>query len=62
MSRIQTPALISDAPIDAQPSLETINNSLGSVPNIFRIIANTNYINEVLGTEIDFPIATELAA
>ena len=41
MSRIQTPALISDAPIDAQPSLETINNSLGSVPNIFRIIANS---------------------
>ena len=41
MSRIQTPAVISDAPIDAQLSLETVNNSLGSVPNIFRIIANS---------------------
>lgn len=41
MSRIQTPALISDAPVDAQARLEAVNNRLGSVPNMFKIIANS---------------------
>lgn len=41
MSRIHTPASISDAPEDAQPTLETVNNLLGSAPNMFRIISNS---------------------
>lgn len=41
MSLIQTPSSISDAPLDAQPALEAVNNLLGSVPNMFRIISNS---------------------
>ncbi|AJQ94514.1 carboxymuconolactone decarboxylase family protein [Gynuella sunshinyii] len=41
MSRIPTPASIETAPEAAQKSLETVNKLLGSVPNMFRIIANS---------------------
>jgi len=41
MSQIHTPASITDAPIDAQPTLQAVNNLLGSVPNMFRIISNS---------------------
>ncbi|PTS81535.1 alkylhydroperoxidase [Sphingomonas sp. HMWF008] len=41
MSRITTPATIADAPAKAQPLLEMVNNQLGVVPNMFRLIANS---------------------
>lgn len=41
MSRIPTPATISDAPAAAQPALEAVKKQLGSVPNLFRLVANS---------------------
>jgi uncharacterized peroxidase-related enzyme len=41
MSRIYTPASIDDAPEASKGSLEAVNNLLGSVPNLFRIVANS---------------------
>ena len=41
MSRIPTPAAISDAPAASQPLLEAVKNQLGSVPNMFRLISNS---------------------
>ncbi|MEM7806317.1 MAG: carboxymuconolactone decarboxylase family protein, partial [Pseudomonadota bacterium] len=41
MSRIPTPATVADAPAQSQPLLENVQKSLGSVPNLFRIVANS---------------------
>lgn len=41
MSRIPTPAAIADAPEAARPLLEAVEKQLGSVPNLFRITANS---------------------
>lgn len=41
MSRIPTPASISDAPEKAQPLLEAVNRQLGVVPNMFRLISTS---------------------
>jgi uncharacterized peroxidase-related enzyme len=41
MSRIPTPATIADAPEAAQPALEAVKKQLGSVPNLFRLVANS---------------------
>jgi uncharacterized peroxidase-related enzyme len=41
MSRIPTPTSITTAPEASRPSLEAVNNLLGSVPNLFRIVANS---------------------
>lgn len=41
MSRIQLPASIEAAPAVAQPLLEGVKKMLGSVPNLFRITANS---------------------
>lgn len=41
MSRIPTPANIAAAPEASRGSLEAVNKMLGSVPNMFRIIANS---------------------
>ena len=41
MSRISTPASVAEAPIAAQPTLEAVNNLLGTVPNLFRIVSNS---------------------
>ena len=41
MSRITTPASIEAAPEASRGLLEAVNNLLGSVPNMFRIIANS---------------------
>lgn len=41
MSRIHTPATINDAPEASKGSLNAVNNLLGSVPNLFRIVANS---------------------
>ncbi len=41
MSRIPTPASIADTPQAAQPLLEAVQASLGSVPNLFRLVANS---------------------
>lgn len=41
MSRIPTPATIADAPAAAQPLLDLVNKQIGSVPNMFRLIANS---------------------
>jgi len=41
MTRIPLPASIDDAPQAARPLLETVKASLGSVPNLFRITANS---------------------
>lgn len=40
-SRIPTPAAIEDAPAAAQPLLQAVQKQLGSVPNLFRIVANS---------------------
>ena len=41
MSRIPTPASISAAPAASQPLLEAVNRQLGSVPNLFRLVATS---------------------
>ena len=41
MSRIPTPATILEAPEKARPLLEAVNEQLGSVPNMFRLIATS---------------------
>ncbi len=41
MSRIPTPATIETAPEAARPLLEAVKKQLGSVPNLFRIVANS---------------------
>jgi uncharacterized peroxidase-related enzyme len=41
MPRIQLPATIDAAPAASQPLLEAVNKTLGSVPNLFRITANS---------------------
>ena len=41
MSRIPTPATIADAPAAAHPLLEAVKAKFGSVPNLFRITANS---------------------
>ena len=46
MSRITTPAKIEDAPEASQELLSNVQKSLGSVPNIFRIISNSPAVLE----------------
>lgn len=41
MSRIPTPATITEAPEAARPALEAVRAQLGSVPNMFRLIATS---------------------
>ncbi|WP_299618030.1 carboxymuconolactone decarboxylase family protein [uncultured Tateyamaria sp.] len=41
MSRIATPQTIADTPVQSQPLLETVEKSLGSVPNLFRLLATS---------------------
>ena len=41
MSRINTPASIEAAPAAAKPLLEAVEKQLGSVPNLFRVVANS---------------------
>ncbi len=41
MSRIPTPATVADAPEKSQPLLQGVEKSLGSVPNLFRLVANS---------------------
>jgi uncharacterized peroxidase-related enzyme len=41
MSRIPTPPTIESSPAAAQPLLEAVKKQLGSVPNMFRLIANS---------------------
>ena len=39
MSRIPTPATIQEAPVASRPLLEGVKKMLGSVPNLFRLVA-----------------------
>jgi uncharacterized peroxidase-related enzyme len=41
MSRIPTPATIEAAPAASQPLLQAVSKQLGSVPNLFRMVANS---------------------
>ena len=41
MSRIPTPATIEAAPAAAHAALESVKKQLGSVPNLFRVVANS---------------------
>lgn len=41
MSRIPTPATISDAPAASQPLLEAVEKQLGVLPNLFLLVANS---------------------
>src|SRR5664279_2404037 len=41
MTRIYTPASIEASPAAAQPLLQAVNKQLGSVPNLFRVVANS---------------------
>ncbi|WP_323771568.1 peroxidase-related enzyme [Antarctobacter sp.] len=41
MTRIPLPASIEDSPAAARPLLEAVKTQLGSVPNLFRITANS---------------------
>ena len=41
MPRIPTPASIEDAPQTAQPLLQAVKKQIGTVPNMFRAIANS---------------------
>jgi len=69
MPRIHTPATIADAPAAAHKTLEAVNGMLGSVPNLFRIVANApaaleGYIglNSALGNGSLDPAARERIA
>ncbi len=39
MSRIPTPATIDSAPAESRPLLDAVKKQLGSVPNLFRLVA-----------------------
>jgi uncharacterized peroxidase-related enzyme len=41
MSRIPTPATIAEAPAATRPQLEAVQQQLGSVPNLFRLLATS---------------------
>mgnify|MGYP006406170043 FL=1 len=41
MSRIPTPATLDVSPAASQPLLQTVQASLGSVPNLFRLLGNS---------------------
>ncbi|MBR0660140.1 carboxymuconolactone decarboxylase family protein [Neoroseomonas oryzicola] len=41
MSRIPTPATIAEAPEATRPQLEAVQKQLGSVPNLFRLLASS---------------------
>jgi uncharacterized peroxidase-related enzyme len=41
MTRIPTPATVADAPAASQPLLQAVNKQLGTVPNLFRLAANS---------------------
>lgn len=41
MPRLHTPATIADAPAASQPLLDAVKKQLGSVPNLFRLVANS---------------------
>ena len=41
MSRLTIPAHIDAAPASARPLLEAVNKQIGSVPNLFRLVANS---------------------
>ncbi len=41
MSRIPTPATLDAAPAASRPLLEAVKKQLGSVPNLFRLVANS---------------------
>jgi uncharacterized peroxidase-related enzyme len=41
MSRIPTPATTQDAPAASQPLLQEVEKQLGTVPNLFRMVANS---------------------
>ena len=46
MSRIPTPATIQDAPDASQGLLDAVQKQLGSVPNMFRLVANSPAVLE----------------
>ena len=39
MSRLNTPATVDAAPASARPLLDAVNKQIGSVPNLFRLLA-----------------------
>lgn len=41
MSRLTIPASIDAAPASARPFLDAVNKQIGSVPNLFRLVANS---------------------
>lgn len=41
MSRLHTPATVEAAPAASQPLLQAVHKQLGSVPNLFRVVANS---------------------
>ena len=41
MSRLAIPATVDQAPASARAHLEAVNKQLGSVPNLFRLVANS---------------------
>lgn len=41
MSRLAIPATIADAPAASRPLLEAVNQQLGVVPNLFRLVSNS---------------------
>lgn len=41
MSRLATPATVDAAPALARPLLDAVQRQLGSVPNLFRVVANS---------------------
>ena len=41
MSRLNTPASVDAAPAAARPLLDAVQQQLGSVPNLFRLVANS---------------------
>lgn len=69
MSHITTPSTIANAPKASQAMLENVNKTLGSVPNLFRITANSpaalqgflDLRSALSGGELDPAIAERIA-
>lgn len=52
MSRLITPASIDAAPASARPLLDAVNRQIGSVPNLFRLVANSPAALELSGQDL----------
>jgi predicted pyridoxine 5'-phosphate oxidase superfamily flavin-nucleotide-binding protein len=59
MSRLATHATIDAAPAAARPQLEAVEKQIGSVPNLFRLVANSPAALEGYASDVAFTDAVK---